>query len=76
MKPEIQEILKAMKEDPRIKTIVLQILDMPDEEREKFRKKMTYYFMDKRSEIDIEAFKFFKAVLENVEELSKFFKRR
>jgi len=71
MKPEVQQILDAMKDDPRIKAIVLQIVRMSSEERENFRKKVTYYFMNKNSEVDVEAFKFFKAVLENIEELSE-----
>ncbi|AJG39884.1 hypothetical protein TRQ7_00145 [Thermotoga sp. RQ7] len=71
MKPEVQQILNAMKDDPRIKAIVLQIIRMSSEERESFRKKVTYYFMNKNSEVDIEAFKFFKVVLENIEELSE-----
>ncbi|ACM23853.1 hypothetical protein [Thermotoga neapolitana] len=71
MKPEVQQILDAMKDDPRIKAIVLQIIRMSSEERENFRKKVTYYFMNKNSEVDVEAFKFFKVVLENIEELSE-----
>ena len=71
MKPEVQQILNAMKEDSRIKAIVLQIIKMSSEERESFRKKVTYYFMNKNSEVDVEAFKFFKVVLENVNEFSK-----
>ncbi|PLV57000.1 hypothetical protein [Thermotoga sp. SG1] len=71
MKPEVQQILDVMKDDPRIKAIVLQIIKMSAEERENFRKKVTYYFMNKNSEVDVEAFKFFKVVLENIEELSE-----
>ncbi|MCD6551956.1 hypothetical protein [Thermotoga sp.] len=71
MKPEVQQILNAMKEDSRIKAIVLQIIKMSSEERENFRKKITYYFMSKNSEVDVEAFKFFKVFLENVNEFSK-----
>jgi hypothetical protein len=76
MKPEIREIVRAMEEDSRIKVIVTQILKMSAEEREQFKKKVMYYFMDRNSEVDTEAFKFFKIVLENVEELSKLIEQR
>lgn len=76
MKPEVREIVKAMEEDSRIKVIVTQILKMSVEEREQFKKKVMYYFMDRNSEVDAEAFKFFKIVLENVEELSDLIEQR
>ncbi|KAF2959631.1 MULTISPECIES: hypothetical protein [unclassified Thermotoga] len=76
MKPEIREILKAMEEDSRIRVIVTQILRMSVEEREQFKKKVMYYFMDRNSEVDTEAFKFFKIVIENVEELSKLIEQK
>jgi len=63
----LNEIIKAANEDERIRSIIVRLFSMTDEEREDFKRKVMLYFIDKDSDIDVEAFKFFKIVLENLE---------
>lgn len=67
MSDALNEIIKAANEDERIRSIIVQLFSMTDEEREDFKRKVMLYFIDKDSDIDVEAFKFFKIVLENLE---------
>lgn len=67
MPDALNEIIKAANEDERIRSIIVQLFSMTDEEREDFKRKVMLYFIDKDSDIDVEAFKFFKIVLENLE---------
>ncbi|RKX50350.1 MAG: hypothetical protein DRP38_01285 [Thermotogae bacterium] len=59
----IQEIVEACREDPRIRKIVEEIAAMEDDEREIFRKKVKSYFLSRTSSEDVEAYKFFKLIL-------------
>lgn len=63
----LNEIIKAANEDERIRSIIVRVAFMTDEEREDFKRKMMLYFIDKDSDVDVEAFKFFKLLLENLE---------
>lgn len=67
MPDALNEIIKAANEDERIRSIIVRLFSMTDEEREDFKRKVMLYFIDKDSDIDVEAFKFFKIVLENLE---------
>jgi len=60
----IQEIVEACKKDPRIRKIVEDIAAMDEKEREIFRKKVKAYFLSRTSSEDVEAYKFFKLILE------------
>lgn len=59
----IQGIVEACKEDPRIRKIVEEIAAMEEDEREIFRKKVKSYFLSRTSSEDVEAYKFFKLIL-------------
>jgi len=59
----IQEIVETCKEDPRIRKIVEEIAAMEEDEREIFRKKVKSYFLSRTSSEDVEAYKFFKLIL-------------
>lgn len=63
----LNEIVRTANEDERIKSIIVQLSSMTSEEREDFKRKMMLYFIDKDSDVDVEAFKFFKLLLENLE---------
>jgi len=63
----LNEIIRAANEDERIRSIIVQLFSMTDEEREVFKKKVMLYFIDKDSDVDVEAFKFFKLVIENID---------
>lgn len=63
----LNEIIRAANEDERIRSIIVQLFSMTDEEREVFKKKVMLYFIDKDSNADVEAFKFFKLVIENID---------
>ncbi len=60
----VQEIVEACKEDPRIRKIVEEVASMSEEEREIFRKKVKAYFLSRTSPEDVEAYKFFKFILD------------
>ncbi len=67
----LNEIIRAANEDERIRSIIVQLFSMTDEEREVFKKKVMLYFIDKDSDADVEAFKFFKLVIENIDLLAE-----
>ena len=60
----VQEIVEACRKDPRIRKIVEEIASMDREEREIFRRKVKTYFLSKTSSEDVEAYKFFKFILD------------
>ncbi len=64
MDPVFAEVIKACIEDRRLLDIVRNIFRMSDEEREAFKRKLSIYFMDKFSDEDVNAFRFFRFVLE------------
>ncbi len=60
-----EEIVKACLEDERLLDIVRNVARMSEGEREVFRRKVLRYFADKTSEVDVQAYRFFKFVLED-----------
>lgn len=67
----LNEIVRVANEDERIKSIIIQLISMTSEEREDFKRKMMLYFIDKDSDVDVEAFRFFKLLLENLEPIAE-----
>jgi hypothetical protein len=60
-----EEIIKKTAYDSELKKIVYYIASMSDEQKEDFKKKLNLYFFDKNSENDVEAYRFYKVLLEN-----------
>jgi len=63
--PVLEYIVRSCIEDPRLLDIVRSIARMSEEEKDAFLKKVSLYFINKSSEEDIEAYKFFKFVIQN-----------
>ncbi|ABR30902.1 hypothetical protein SU69_05330 [Thermosipho melanesiensis] len=62
---DLEYIAKSCKEDKRLLKILKDVANMTKEEKEEFSRKVRSYFMDKNSEEDSQAYRFFKIVLEN-----------
>ncbi len=62
--PVLEHVVKSCIEDSRLLDIVRNVARMSEEEKEVFLKKVSLYFMNKSSEEDIEAYKFFKFILQ------------
>ena len=62
--PNLKEVIKACIEDRRLLEIVKNISRMSEEEKSLFRKKMNAYFTSRSSDVDVQAYRFFKFVLE------------
>ncbi|PHJ14179.1 hypothetical protein IM41_02415 [Fervidobacterium sp. SC_NGM5_G05] len=62
---ELKIIAEACINDDRILEIVTSISKMSETERDNFKSKITSYFMKKNSKEDMEAYKFYKLILEN-----------
>ena len=63
--PVLEDVVKSCIEDSRLLDIVRNVARMSKEEKELFSKKVSLYFMNRSSEDDIEAYKFFKFILQN-----------
>ncbi len=64
MDPILDEVVRACIEDRRLLEIVKNIQRMTDEERDFFERKLSFYFMNRSSEEDVQSYRFFKYVLE------------
>ncbi|MCD6448990.1 MAG: hypothetical protein J7L34_00585 [Thermotogaceae bacterium] len=62
--PVFEHVVKSCIEDSRLLDIVRNVARMSEEEKSVFLKKASLYFMNKSSEEDIEAYKFFKFILQ------------
>jgi|YelNatPaOPRAMG01_1025707.scaffolds.fasta_scaffold04430_2 hypothetical protein len=62
---EIKEIIRACAEDVNLRRIIFEIDRMCGEDRAIFGKKMDRYFFSKSSEEDLQAYKFFKTILDD-----------
>ena len=62
--PTLREIVRACLEDERLLEIVRDVCSMDGQRREEFRMKVVSYFMDKTSEQDVQAYRFFKTILQ------------
>ncbi len=60
-----QEVVRACIEDKRLLDIVKSISKMTDEERSIFERKLSFYFMNRSSEEDVQSYRFFKYIMEN-----------
>ena len=60
-----EEIVKKSAYDSELKKIVYYIASMNNEQKKDFKKKLNLYFFDKNSENDVEAYKFYKVLLES-----------
>ncbi|ANQ53959.1 hypothetical protein XJ44_05900 [Thermosipho affectus] len=62
---ELEYIARNCRDDKRLLNIVEDIAKMTQEEKDEFANKMRSYFMNKNTEEDRSAYRFFKVVLEN-----------
>ncbi|WP_448375978.1 hypothetical protein [Fervidobacterium sp.] len=62
---EIRVIAEACVTDERIYDIIYSVSIMTDEELREFRAKVVNYFMNRNSAEDMEAYKFYKVILED-----------
>jgi len=62
---ELRNIAQACINDQRIYDIVVSIANMTEEEASVFKSKVLAYFINKKSPDDVEAYKFYKLLLEN-----------
>jgi len=62
---EIKVIAEACVTDERIYDVIYSISVMTDEELREFRTKVVNYFMNRNSVEDMEAYKFYKVILED-----------
>ena len=67
------EIVKKCAYDPEMRKIIYYIASLADNEKENFKKKVNMYFMNKNTDNDTEAYKFYKVLLadKNAELLMK-----
>jgi len=62
---ELKSIAQACTGDQRIYDIVVSIANMTEEEKSGFKSKVLAYFINRKSPDDVEAYKFYKLLLEN-----------
>jgi len=62
--PNIQIVAEACKEDEELRKVVQAIARMNREQREEFKQKVNEYFFNRVSPEDVEAWKFYKYILE------------
>ncbi|HCI29250.1 MAG TPA: hypothetical protein PKI14_02565 [Fervidobacterium sp.] len=62
---ELRNIAEICITDQRIYDIITSIASMSEEEIKNFKSKVLTYFINKKSQEDIEAYKFYKLVLED-----------
>ena len=73
----MKEIVRACLKDKRLLEVVEKIANMSDGEKEIFKKKVSKYFFDKKSQEDLMAYRFYTLILMNdnakkiVEEVKK-----
>ncbi len=60
-----KEIVKKCAYDPELKRIIYYIASLTSEKRDEFKKKLNLYFMNKNTEDDVEAFKFYKLLIDS-----------
>jgi hypothetical protein len=72
----LEEIVSACLIDGRIREIVENITLMSKEKREEFKRKMNIYFAGRASDNDVQAYRFYKIVLENAEEILEEVRKR
>jgi len=60
-----EEVVKKCSYDPELKKIVFYIASLSKEELTNFKKKLNLYFMNKSSSTDIEAYKFYKILIDS-----------
>ncbi len=72
----LEEIVSACLIDGRIREIVQSIANMDEEERERFKKKIHIYFAGRTSDEDVQAYRFYKIVLERGREILEEVKKR
>uniref|UniRef100_A0A7C4VTU5 Uncharacterized protein n=1 Tax=Fervidobacterium thailandense TaxID=1008305 RepID=A0A7C4VTU5_9BACT len=62
---DLRYIAEVCLKDERIHEIVSNIARMDEEQLREFKSKVVAYFMNKNSQDDVEAYKFFRLVLED-----------
>jgi len=62
---KLNEISIACTEDERLREILGRILSMNEKELKEFKTKLTIFYLDKKEIDDIQAFEFFKVLLDN-----------
>lgn len=62
---DLRYIAEVCLKDERIHEIVSNIARMDEEQLREFKSKVVAYFMNKSSQDDVEAYKFFRLVLED-----------
>lgn len=72
----LEEIVEACLIDGRIREIVENLASMDERERKEFERKMKVYFAGRTSEEDVQAYRFYKIVLESAEEILREVRRR
>ncbi len=72
----LEEIISACLIDSRIRDLVESIASMSKEQREEFKKKMNIYFAGKSAEEDVQAYRFYKLVLERHREILEEVRKR
>jgi Tfp pilus assembly ATPase PilU len=76
MDKALEEIVSACLVDERIREIVESIASMDEKRRMEFKRKMNIYFAGRTSDEDVQAYRFYKIVLENAEEIIRGVKER
>jgi len=62
---KLNEISIACTEDERLREILGRILSMNEKELKEFKTKLTIFYLDKKEIDDIQAFEFFKVLLDS-----------
>ncbi len=72
----LEEIVSACLIDSRIRDLVENIATMDNEKRNEFKKKMNIYFAGRSAEEDVQAYRFYKLVLEKYDEILEEVRKR
>ncbi len=72
----LEEIVSACLIDSRIRDLVENIASMDEKKRNEFREKMSIYFAGKSAEVDVQAYRFYKLVLERYDEILEEVRKR
>ncbi|MGB9790759.1 MAG: hypothetical protein ACPLTP_09050 [Thermotoga caldifontis] len=59
------QIAKACAQDESLLAVVKHVASMNEEEKESFRVKVKMYFLNKTDEVDLQAYEFFRLILES-----------
>jgi len=65
MEDVLLQIARACVQDSSLFEIVRHVASMSDEERELFKTKIKVYFLNRTSEVDLQAYEFFRLILED-----------